>query len=332
MFCSDCLLDHGLRTQAARIGTVSQEACPKCGSKDGKRLTALLTADLIQQFFISASRSGRHMPPVLMLSTVRDPDLVLRPELRHDYDLLSSLVPFNLMRTAPQLIMMGLSPLRFAIEEALGIEMIDGLQLDKLFSPIIDYPVDRIWPKDAVIYRIRVNPKRPLDPSEYDSPPAQFATANRLNHQGEQIFYGAPNVETCAFEVKPSLNEMVNEEMFVATFRLTRSIKLFDFINYPFDADVASNPGEIYFFLKSLFFPADGDYRITQELACRIKASNLEGVLYPSAYSYIRDASGYPNVALFGTPLRAGLLELVSINKVYFRSVSYGCELGAAFE
>lgn len=333
-FCSDCFWDYGLKTEAAVLGKGNDAACPRCGSKQGKRLGARDLGELIQRFFVSGSRPGRHLPPILQPGTAGDSDIIFTQHLQHDYALLKDLTGLQLMRNAPALIPMGLSPLRFGLETKLGIhdwaDYADSRPVDNLLEPILSYPVDRVLSEGTAVHRIRINPDLPLEASQYDSPPPERTNANRLNRGGFQVFYGALDVETCIFEMKPALEELVNEEMMLASFRLSRNVRMFDFIGFPFDMDVASDPGTVYYFLRSLFFPADHDYRITQELSVRIAALGFDGIVYPSAYSYIREASAFPNVLFFGAPLQSGTLELRSIDKVCFRNVSYSYQFGPA--
>lgn len=329
--CSDCFTDYGLRSTANAYGEESQSKCPRCGSISGKRLDDQLLAYVLHKFFVQGSSCGRHMPPVLTSGTTGpDGDIRFTPALQKDYELLKKLTGFRLMRNAPNLVRMGISSLRTTIETGLGIcnwgDRTSPAEVEEAFGRIVDFPIQRELSPDRLIFRIRTAPRRPSDPSEYDAPPTGLAKANRLNLEGFRVFYGAFDIETCAFEMKPSLEAIVNEQMFVATFRPTRTLRIFDLLGYPFDMDGPDGPGGTHHFLKSIFFPQDHDYRISQELAVRIASRGFDGILYPSAYSYIREASAYPNLVLFGAPLANEVVELLSINKLSFRGVSFACE------
>lgn len=335
-FCTDCLEDRGLRLMAAVLAEESQTKCVRCGSHSGRRLDAQSLGYVIYRFFVEGSRPGRHMPPVLIVGDgSSDKDIQFTGPLQRDYGFLKGLTGFQLMRNAPNLVRMGISSLRITLETRLGIhdwgEHAGTESIDEAFSQIVDYPVEFGLPPGRLLYRVRLGPRTPWNASEYDAPPTDLAKANRLNPEGVQVFYGALDVETCAFEMKPSLEEIVNEQMYVGTFRAARSLRLFDLLNSPDDFDGPDGPGALHSFLRSLFFPASRDYRISQELAVRVAARGFDGILYPSAYSYIREASAYPNIVLFGAPLSKGWIELLSVNKLLFRGVTYTCEPGPVF-
>ncbi|MBZ5566214.1 MAG: RES family NAD+ phosphorylase [Acidobacteriia bacterium] len=331
--CSDCFADHGLRVTATIYGEIAESQCPRCGSTTGRRLNSSVLGYVVQKFFVDGTRPGRHMPAVLIPGTSwPDDDIIFTPQLRRDYELLKQLTGFQLMRSAPDLIPMGITPLRLTLETCLGIhdwgDMAEPKSAAEAFAEVLDFPVEYTLAPTQLVFRVRLSPRTPSEPGEYDSPPVTSARANRLNRDGFRVFYGALDFETCVFEVKPSLEQIVHEDIYVATLRARRPLKLFDLLNFPFDLDGLNGPGSMYHFLRSLFFPADHDYRITQELGERIAARGYEGILYPSGFSYVRSASAYPNVALFGSPLASGAVILVSINRLCFRDIAYSCNLG----
>jgi len=292
-----------------------------------------LLAYVLYKFFAEGSRPARYLPPILIPSAAESElDIRFTPPLAQDYKLMYDLTGFQLKRNAPNLVRMGISSTRTGIEQRLGAaDLGEGSEFDsteKDFNNILDFPVPVDLTTETLLFRVRIAPKRPSNPSEYDSPPSDLAIANRLNPQAVRVFYGAFDVETCAFEMKPSMEDIVNERMHVATFRSTRTLRLFDLVRYPFDMDGPDGPGAVYYFIRSLFSPRDHDYKISQQLATRIAARGFDGILYPSAYSYIRNANAYPNIVLFGAPLASGQLQLLSINKMSFQAVSFACNLG----
>jgi hypothetical protein len=49
-------------------------------------------------------------------------------------------------------------------------------------------------------YRLRVNPKRPTESSEYDSPPVELADRGRLDSPGFSVMYGSQDLNVCIHE------------------------------------------------------------------------------------------------------------------------------------
>jgi hypothetical protein len=334
-FCSDCFEDFGIRYEATALGSDPQGPCPRCRSPRGRRLDAGDIQQLLYEYFETGSRPGRHWPPVIKRGTAGDGALGLSEPAQKDYELLRDLTGCQLMLNAPNLITMGDSSLRLTIETRLGVhdwaELGDQQTLEEALDPILSHPIEYVVHPGTILQRGRINPEEPTSPAEYDSPPVDKVKANRLNSSCEQVWYGAFDAETCIFELKPPLEDVVNETIYIGTFAATQKLNLFDVINRPFDMDMhVDGSGAIHYFLRSLFFPLDRDYKVTQELATRIRNLGFDGILYPSAFSYIRQAQAYPNVMLFGAPERLGTLGFISADKFCFRNVSYNFSYGPA--
>jgi hypothetical protein len=151
------------------------------------------------------------------------------------------------------------------------------------------------------------------------SPPAQLATAGRMNAKGISVFYGASEPRVAVAEVRPP----VGSQVAVARFNIVRSLRLLDLTA----VSEVSEPGSIFdsryagrleraSFLRSLsqritrpIMPDDEafEYLVTQAIADFLATENdppLDGILFPSV-----QAAGM-NVVLFHKAARVKALDV----------------------
>jgi hypothetical protein len=103
-----------------------------------------------------------------------------------------------------------------------------------------------------------------------------------------------------------------------------------------------------------LFFAADHSYEITRAIAIAASKAGFDGLLYPSYFSQVRsgampfetaygisvrqfpDAAKYAtstifsNVALFGRPIKEGILAVTCIDRLVIHKVHYDFRFGPA--
>ena len=106
-----------------------------------------------------------------------------------------------------------------------------------------------------------------------------------------------------------------------------------------------------------LFYAPEHSYEISRAIARSAMTRGFDGIVYPSYFSQVRSGltpaetigygisirnavqhfprlagrakSGiYPNVALFGRPVRDGLVEISSINRLILHKASYDIRFG----
>jgi hypothetical protein len=157
------------------------------------------------------------------------------------------------------------------------------------------------------VYRARINPTDVWQPLEHDSPPEQIP--GRLNSNGACVFYGSRDVETCLFEIRPSVFDLVENRIFLATFSPTKELKVLDFHNINEETarevsgtDHWEHEALFYFLRRRLFAPKYDDYDITQDLGHYIKSLGYEGLVYTAAMSYFRNGEWTENIAFLVHP------------------------------
>jgi hypothetical protein len=169
------------------------------------------------------------------------------------------------------------------------------------------------------------------------SPPAQFASAGRMNARGISVFYGATKAGVALAEVRPP----VGSKVAVAKFDIIRPLRLLDLTALDFVRDGGSifDPSlkgrlERVAFLQTLgermtrpVMPNDEafDYLATQAVADFLAAENepmLDGIIFASA-----QAKTGRNVVLFHKAARVGQMHLPDGTKITAHS-GYGTEDG----
>ncbi len=148
--------------------------------------------------------------------------------------------------------------------------------------------------KDTVLYRCRISPnKETFSSSEMGRPPCEKATPGRANPRGISYLYLALEEETAISEVRPYIGDLIS----VATFRLTKDLKIIDLENIVIKRPVkyGHNLSEVIKYLDFLRklgeflekpinpLRTEIDYLPTQYLCEYIKHLGYDGVRYRSS-------------------------------------------------
>jgi hypothetical protein len=205
----------------------------------------------------------------------------------------------------------------------------------------------------STLYRLRQNPEKPIEAHEYDSPPDELLGRGRLDTPGLPVLYCAQDIEGCVHECRVT----VEDELYIATLRPTRALKLLDLTELLLDEEGITEFESLDLAVHMLFYAADHSYPISRAIAMAANQSNFDGLIYPSYFSQVRSGlistetvgygisvrhaarhfprllghakSGiYPNVALFGRPVRDGVVEIACINRLILRKAAYDIHFG----
>jgi hypothetical protein len=216
--CASCFNDHGLRLDAADIGFEHALACPNCGAAGTKKLNPHYLKTLAWRFFVrgSVTRSKYGSAQFLQFNDRRGTDYEAPQWLRRDVALISEKAKIGIFDYGPPLWMFG------------EVEPLKALEDIKTRQPIIDrilkeYPKQTL-PKGEVIYRLRRNPKDPMNPTEYDAAPDKHLGTGRLDSRLLPVLYCSKDTEGCVHECRVT----VEDELYLATLMPTRDLKLFD--------------------------------------------------------------------------------------------------------
>jgi len=105
-----------------------------------------------------------------------------------------------------------------------------------------------------------------------------------------------------------------------------------------------------------LFFAADHSYDISREIAAAARNAGFDGLIYPSYFSQVRSGAMpfetvygiavrrfpnaamyatrgiFSNVALFGRPIKEGVLDVSCVDRLVIHKVHYDFRFGPARE
>ncbi len=325
ILCADCFIDGGLRKDASRIGIINALPCPNCGAQKSRKLTPYLLQVLAWNFFVRGSTLRREYgaAPVLQFNehhygkgTYRAPEW-----LKQDVELIQEKGRIGFFHYGPRMWMIG------SIEPLKALQ--DVAQRDAIIQRILsEYPAIS-FAKGGTLYRLRLNPKAPIESLEYDSPPDHLLGRGRLDTQEYPVLYCAQDIEGCVHECRVT----VEDELYLATLCPSRNLRLLDLTELLLEENTTEFES-LDLAVHMLFYAPEHSYPISRAIAMAAKKFGFDGVVYPSYFSQVRSGltsaetvgygisirqaarhfprltgqakSGvYPNVALFG-PRRPG--------------------------
>ena len=343
--CSNCFTNEGLRLDAERLGESDSSTCPRCTAAGGPKLNSERLMTLAQNFFVwgSVRRFKYGAAPAVQFNDRRKTDIEVPRSLRADVALLEDILGIGFFSYGPRYWMWG------------EIEPLKGLQDEESCNEVIDrilheYSSMKLTAKDQ-FYRVRKNPSSPPETSQYDSAPAEVSNG-RLDTPERPALYGSPDLQTCLHECRVT----AEDELFVATLKPTRDLKLLNL------ATVLDEPRQVSEFesldlaVNMLFLAGEHSYPITRAISRAAEGAGFDGLAYPSYFSMLRngvkpfettygishrripqykefeEAKISPNFAIFGRPVRQGLLEVPCINRVVLSTVIYAVHFGPVLD
>jgi len=338
--CSDCFSDQGLRLDAQEIGADDSTPCPRCGSSDGKKLSKRGLLELALRFFVWGSlwRVDYGAAPLIQFNDKQRTSVEFPPWLKADPAIFEEVLGIGFFHYGPRLWMVGeVEPLKALQSEETRPEILDRL--------LLEYPLCTIG-EGTILYRVRKDPRELAEAHEYDSPPEALLGSGRLDSPDNPVLYASPDLQVCVHECRVA----AEDEIYVATLEPTRELRLLDL-----SALIPEDTTEfesLDMAVHMLFLAGAHSYAISRTIASAAKKSGLDGLVYPSFFSLLRngvmpfqtvygishrripqfqpyeEAAAVPNVAIFGRPIQAGTLALKCINKLVLTRVSYEFRFG----
>jgi hypothetical protein len=339
--CSQCFSDQGLRIDAERIGRKATGLCPNCGAKDFKKLPIHSVEALAHRFFVWGSmwRARYGAAPLIQFNDQQRTSIDVAPWLEDDVRLLERVLGVGFFHYGPRLWMIG------------EIEPLKDLQRPKKRQAIVDrilseYPERSLSPAE-LFYRVRVNPRDPADPNQYDSPPASYAGHGRLDPTGKPVLYGSPDLEVCIHECRVSSED----DTFVATLACVEPLRLLD-LSVLLREERVSEFESLDIAVHMLFLAGRHSYKITRSIAEAAREAGFDGLVYPSYFSLLRigqmpfqttygishrrvpqyqdyeQAKAIQNLGLFGRPVAEGRVSVNCINRLVLSRVGYDFHFG----
>jgi hypothetical protein len=332
LLCSNCFQDVGLKLEAQRIGQRREnKSCPNCETGDGYALDNKALHELQRQFFSRATAPNQFRNDIAVLGLVEDDPpyadfgLKLRPEAQADWSLIQSKISGRLFYRSPRLFYLGITN-HFGLYQSLPKDVVCNDIVPKLRFSAID--------PNAVFYRVRLNltDENKFDDEQYDAPPKPRRRAfGRFDNPKLSLLYGSPNLQVCIHECRVTLAD----DIFVATLRPTRSLRLIDLSgNYDQPEGISPFDDLSWFFRGLMNTSLPHVYRYCRRIAQTIRdETDAHGFIYNSYYTNVAGDTGGDtiNYALFGRPISEGKLRVVSVNTIRLNRITYNYHLGPLF-
>jgi len=338
LLCSNCFVDEGLKIDSWKHGIEQQSECPNCKSSDGKKLTKEHLLALAHRFFVSGTtiRFDYGAAPRVQFNEQHYGKSGILPSqwLKNDVKLIEEAAGIGFFPYGPRFWMFGeVEPLKALQNPATRPQIIERV--------LKEYP-ERTLAKDALFYRVRVNPQHPADPSEYDSPPLDVVGKGRLDSPGFAVMYGSQDVDICVHECRAT----AEDDMYLATMRPSRDLRLLD-LSAVLKEDVTEFES-LDMAIHMLFLARSHSYEISRAIARAARNASFDGIIYSSYFSLLRTggrpfetayglsvrrfhpqaeqyAKAYmiPNFALFGRPVEHGNVAVKCINRLVLTQIGY---------
>jgi hypothetical protein len=325
---------------AFRQGVNDSCPCPQCGSSTGKKLDAPRASRLAFEFFVRGTlhRTKFGGAPVLQFNAHQKTSVTFEEKLQEDAKLIADAIGIGFFHYGPRLWMVGeVEPLKSleSPEERKGV----------LARILTEYPTRRLNPGD-LFYRLRINPCRPAQEAEYDSPPDELIGRGRLDSSDVPVLYASQDLEVCIHECRATVDDLI----FVATLTPNRELRVLDLTEL-LEED-ATEFESLDMAVHMLFLAGEHSYEISRALAREAQEKGLDGIVFPSYFSMIRTgaipfetvyglsvrrlppfrervlAQTIRNLAFFGRPISAEAIKIECVNRVVINHAAYGLSYG----
>lgn len=334
--CSRCFLDHGLRLDAEQLGLESEAKCPNCSSSEGMKLTEAALKDLAHRFFVwgSLQRLAYGAAPIIQFNEYQRTSINMSSWLLSDVSLFERILGIGFFHYGPRLWMVGeVEPLKRLQDTSTRFS-----EVDKVIS---SYPIREIG-KDLSFFRVRKSAAPPDDPLQYDSPPDNYSGSGRIDDKDFPVLYASTDLETCVHECR----FVAEDDLFVATLNATSPLRFLDLTKL-LEEDGVTEFESLDLAVHMLFLAGKHSYPTCRAIASCAKAASLDGIIYPSYFSLLRQGvmpfrTSYgishrrfpelkqyeenlviPNLAIFGRPVRDGKVRVSCINRLVMKRVGY---------
>lgn len=344
LLCSECFKDEGLRLDALRLGAESNFQCKNCGSVFGSFLNWQQLSELAYRFFVWGSflKTEYGGSPLVQFNEYQETSVEFTEKLKTDANLIGEKLGVGFFHYGPRLWFLGeVEPLKKLIKKSTRKRIVNKI--------LKEYP-HRIIEVDKKLYRIRKFPGKPDLHSEYDSPPSQFLGCGRFDSQELPILYTSEDLQVCLHECRVT----AEDELYIATLTPNRPLRVLDLSVVLKEHDHVTEFESLDIAVHMLFMAAKHSYEITRAIALAAQEAKFDGIIYPSFFSLLRigvmplrnmmgishrkilemheqeNSFVTPNLAIFGRPIKDGLVKVNCINKICLTRVEYNYIFGPA--
>lgn len=358
VLCSDCFANFGLKQMAKKIGIDSGKTCPNCGSNNGYLLDKGSAKELFDVFFRIGTCLSKNLPSpydVRRFDSEWHSVEFYENSVRMDYAMFCEIAEVKLCNTGsvptycvgyddynfrfrggmePGIISTAVANGEIHINECEGnsIEQVP-VDAEEIFRDISSFLSDYIIYNDVEIFRARTINSRHLSgdyQQEFDSCPIGMNKGSRFNDRNMQMLYLSKEISTAILEVRPSLDHMMNNYVYIGTCKPSVGLRLFDMTNIDLSDCEFHKSLQLQNFFNTLFWNTN-NYIITQLLSRFVLNNKYDGIIYPSALNELRSWDSpmrCNNIALFGRPIEEGKIKLESVNKILIDDINVQFRFG----
>ncbi len=339
--CPSCFQDEGLRLLAVKTSIEMGGLCPNCGSAGGWKLRLSELQYILHTFFVwgTYQRPEYGAFPALQANEHQTTNVKFSDWLEPDVRLFEKWFKIGFFHYGPRAWMYGqITPLENLQDSKKSTAVIERI--------ISEYSVVQLK-KDAVLYRIRKQPKHPNSSAEYDSPPMGLSGNGRLDSSDLSVMYASSDLQVCIHECRVT----AEDEIYIATLTPARELRLLDLTEILAE-DGVNEFESMDLAIHMLFLAGAHSYNITRAIAKRAHTAGFDGLIYPSYFSLQRTGTMplmttygishrrigsmrltekqkvVPNVAIFGHPIAGGILSIKSLNRLMINAVEYHAHFG----
>ena len=314
--CSECFYDEGLKLTSQKFALKSNEKCPNCKKNYGYKISKEALHQIALKYFVNGSfyQSKYGGSSLLMFNEYQKTDVDFGIFIKQDIPLIESILGIGFFYYAPRLYNVG------------SIAQLEKLQCggngaEEVLKEIIEKFPTKIINERSHFYRLRKNVSDPSDESQFDSPPIEHSGKGRLDSEDLNILYGSENIEICLHECRVS----IIDDLYIAKLNPTKNLKILDL-----SAEIAENNTEFESLCLSIhyiFRAEENSYVICRKIAKFACLNGYDGIIFPSYFSKVKTES-IPNIALFKSPIKDGIVQITSINRVRINKIDYDYSFG----
>ena len=314
--CSECFYNEGLKLLCQKFGLKSNEKCCNCQRDYGYKISKENLHEISWEYFVNGSyyQSEYGGSSLIMFNEYQETDVDFGKYLKEDVPLIEKTLGIGFFYYAPRLYKLGL------ITQLEKLQSQDN-SAEQVLNDIIEKFPTKVINEQNHFYRLRKNVSNPNDESQFDSPPIEYSGNGRLDSKDLNILYGSENIEICLHECRVS----IIDDLYLAKLTPTKSLKILDL-----SAEISEDNTEfesLFLSVHYLFRAEERSYDICKKISSFVYSKGYDGIIYPSYFSRVK-TERIPNIALFGSPIEDGKIQIKNIDRIRIDKVDYNYTFG----
>ena len=316
VICSECFHRHGIKLMAVRYGVKDGRPCPLCGSSNGAKLTQEQAKELAGDYIVNGSyhRTTFGGASIYMVSDMGHDDKLFDDD--PDLLFLQEKCGLTTFLYAPATWRVGITTW---LEDLLGK---NGNPKAKVVKKLIDECDKKECVEGTLFYRLL--PRLfgdSKDPLTYDSPHWRYQKNGRFRLCKKSVLYLSSSIESAIHECRVT----VEDDPYLASIIVKRPLRIVDLTKTLNDF---GDPWEdLSTSLRFICSTGKDAYPITRAIAREVFKQGYDGIFYWSFFNQVSQETG-KNLVLFGSPIKEGKADVVSIDRLLLDKIQYSYSLG----